>query len=55
LKESAAKRFIRPNEQLNVSTKIDPSIIGGIILQIGDRTLDMSIASRLRKIMHTLA
>ena len=34
---------------LYLTFQVDPNIIGGMILSIGDRYVDMSIATRLRK------
>ena len=36
--------------ELKIENKIDPNIIGGFILKIGDMQLDASITSQLKKI-----
>ncbi len=54
LKESIGKRLVKSGQQLSVSTKIDPNILGGLILQIGDKTVDMSTSSKLRRIKQSL-
>lgn len=47
--EAALKGFLKSNQKILVSTKIDPNIIGGMIVTIGDKYVDMSIASKVRK------
>jgi F-type H+-transporting ATPase subunit delta len=47
LKESFSKRYDRP---IDVKTKIDPSLIAGIRVKIGDDVFDASIAERLKRI-----
>lgn len=39
-----------PGRTARLSTKIDPDILGGLVLQIGDRMLDASVRTRLRKV-----
>lgn len=47
--ESVLKSFVKPNEKVFISTKVDPSILGGMIVSIGDRYVDMSVASKIKK------
>ena len=47
LKETFSKRYDRP---IHVKTKIDPSLIAGIRVKIGDDVFDASIAERLKRI-----
>lgn len=47
--EGALKGFVKSNQKILLSTKIDPSIIGGMLVTIGDKYVDMSIASKVRK------
>lgn len=35
---------------LKISSRIDPSIMGGMIVEIGDRSIDLSLASRVAKL-----
>ncbi|MDE1399021.1 ATP synthase F1 subunit delta, partial [Bacillus licheniformis] len=37
------------NKKLRVTTKVDPSIIGGMIVRIGDRLYDGSIKGKLAR------
>ena len=39
---------------MKIENKIDPSIIGGFILKIGDMQLDASVAHQLKVIKTTL-
>jgi F-type H+-transporting ATPase subunit delta len=41
-------------KEVKVSTKVDEKILGGLVLKIGDKVLDASIASRLENFKRTL-
>jgi len=43
----AMKVQIGEGKQVVISTKVDPSILGGLQVQIGDQFLDLSVASRI--------
>uniref|UniRef100_A0A4D5RA23 Oligomycin sensitivity conferral protein n=1 Tax=Scolopendra viridis TaxID=118503 RepID=A0A4D5RA23_SCOVI len=45
---AALKGFLKQGEVLKVEMKVDPSIIGGLIVSIGDKHLDMSFSSRIK-------
>lgn len=47
--EGVLKSFVKPNETIHLTTKVDPVIIGGMIVSIGDRYVDMSVASKIKK------
>uniref|UniRef100_A0A6A7FMF1 Oligomycin sensitivity conferral protein n=1 Tax=Hirondellea gigas TaxID=1518452 RepID=A0A6A7FMF1_9CRUS len=47
--EGALRAFLKKGETLNLTTKIDPSIIGGMLVSIADKYVDMSIASKISK------
>lgn len=47
--ESVLKSFLKSNETVNLRLTIDPTIIGGMIVSIGDRYVDMSVATKIRK------
>jgi len=50
---SSIKASNKNAKEVLISTKVDPSIIGGIQVQIGDRFLDLSIKSRIEEISRT--
>ncbi|XP_075227933.1 ATP synthase subunit O, mitochondrial [Lycorma delicatula] len=43
------KSFTKKGENILLEVKVDPSIIGGLIVSIGDKYVDMSIASKIKK------
>lgn len=47
--ESALKKFLKPNENIKLTAKVDPSIIGGLVVSIGDKYVDLSVASKVNK------
>jgi F-type H+-transporting ATPase subunit O len=47
--EAALKSFLKQGQKLLLTVKVDPSIIGGMIVSIGDKYVDMSIASKIKK------
>nr|ABD98749.1 putative ATP synthase oligomycin sensitivity conferral protein [Graphocephala atropunctata] len=46
---AALKSFAKKGENILLQTKVDPNIIGGMIVSIGDKYVDMSIASKIKK------
>ena len=42
------------NKKVNAKNEVDPSLIGGIKLMIGNKVIDGSISHQLRKIKYTL-
>jgi F-type H+-transporting ATPase subunit delta len=40
--------------QVQIETRVDPAILGGVIIQIGDRLFDGSTRSRLRSLKESL-
>ncbi|KAL4716072.1 hypothetical protein ACJJTC_013849 [Scirpophaga incertulas] len=47
--EAALKKFLKGNETLQLTAKVDPSLIGGMVVSIGDKYVDMSVASKVKK------
>lgn len=47
--QGVLKSFLKPGQSLLLTTKVDPSIIGGMIVSVGDRYVDMSVASKIKK------
>lgn len=40
--------FCKPGSKLQLQTKVDEAIIGGMVVELGDRYIDLSIASKLK-------
>ncbi|XP_045116276.1 ATP synthase subunit O, mitochondrial-like [Portunus trituberculatus] len=47
--EATLKAFTKSGETIKVTTKVDPSIIGGMLVSIGDKYIDMSMASKINR------
>jgi len=47
--EGALKGFLKANEKALITYKVDPSIVGGMVVSIGDKFCDMSMSSKLNK------
>ena len=41
-------------ERLDLSYTVDPSIIGGLIIRVGDRVLDNSLRTRLSAVQRSM-
>jgi F-type H+-transporting ATPase subunit O len=52
--QGALNGFVKKGETLHVNTRIDPSIIGGLIVSVGDKYVDMSIGSKIKLYTNTL-
>ena len=51
LTEMLKKRF---NTELVVTTQVDPKLIGGIRVEVGDQVLDLSIRGKLNALYTTM-
>jgi len=47
--EAAIGGFLKSGEKSKISFKVDPSIIGGLVVLVGDKYVDMSMASKIRQ------
>ncbi|XP_065088741.1 ATP synthase subunit O, mitochondrial [Ochlerotatus camptorhynchus] len=47
--EGALKSLLKPNQSIQLTAKVDPALIGGMIVSIGDKYVDMSVASKIKK------
>ncbi|KAH7186128.1 ATP synthase delta subunit-domain-containing protein [Fusarium flagelliforme] len=46
--------YVGQGKTLKVTNKIDPEIIGGLIVTVGDRTIDLSVYARIAKMNKVL-
>lgn len=49
--ESAVSKsqYVGQGQKLKVVPKVNPDIRGGLIVEIGDRTIDLSVSSKMAK------
>jgi len=47
--EAALKAFVKSGQSVIIKTRVEPEILGGMIVSIGDRFVDMSTASKIKK------
>ncbi|KAL2265542.1 hypothetical protein VTJ83DRAFT_6642 [Remersonia thermophila] len=49
--ESAVSKssYVGAGKKLRVKNQVNPDIVGGLIVEVGDRTIDLSVSSRLAK------
>jgi len=52
--EGVLKGFLESKQVLKLFLKTDPSIIGGMVVEVGDKYIDMTTATKIKKIMQTL-
>lgn len=53
--EAALKRFLTKGQTILLNTKVDPSIVGGMIVSVGDKYVDMSVATKVKKYNEIIA
>jgi len=46
--------LVQMGTQAKVEFKVDPSILGGLIVRVGDKVLDGSVAGQLEDLRQTL-
>ena len=46
--QSVLQTFIKKGHSIRLETSVDPSLIGGMVVELGDRYIDLSISSRLK-------
>lgn len=46
--EAALAKFSTKGQTMRIDAKVDPTIIGGMIVSIGDKYVDMSTASKIK-------
>ncbi|KAL8820589.1 MAG: hypothetical protein Q9191_007485 [Dirinaria sp. TL-2023a] len=55
LESAVAKSEYSQGKKLKVVTKINPDIMGGLIVEIGDRTIDLSVSSKIARMNKLLS
>jgi F-type H+-transporting ATPase subunit O len=52
--ETAMKSQVGGDKKVILSAKVDPSILGGLQIQIGDQFMDLSVGSKIDSISRTV-
>ncbi|OJJ58956.1 hypothetical protein ASPSYDRAFT_985361 [Aspergillus sydowii CBS 593.65] len=54
LEKAVAKSEFSQGKKLKVVPKVNPDIVGGLVVEIGDRTIDLSVSSKIAKLNKAL-
>ncbi|KAI0013279.1 OSCP-domain-containing protein [Xylariaceae sp. FL0662B] len=46
----AKSPYVGPGKKLKVTNKVNPEIVGGLVVEIGDRTIDLSVSSKIARL-----
>ena len=46
--QAVLQTFVKKGHSLKIETRVDPSLIGGLVVELGDRYVDLSISSKLK-------
>lgn len=56
LQTSIAKSsFVGEGKTLKLSNDVNPDLLGGLVVEVGDRTVDLSVSARVSKLNQTLS
>lgn len=53
-KSIAASKYVGAGKTLKISNEVNPDILGGLIVEVGDKTVDLSIAAKVTKLNKVL-
>ncbi|KAI8853132.1 OSCP/delta subunit of ATPase [Chytridium lagenaria] len=42
--------LIEKSQKINLTNKVDPSILGGLVIEVGDKTIDLSVSAKVTKL-----
>ena len=42
-------QYVGQGKKLKVTNEVNPDIVGGLVVEIGDRTIDLSVSSKIAK------
>ncbi|KAH8424740.1 F1F0 ATP synthase subunit 5 [Aspergillus melleus] len=54
LEKAVAKSEVSQGKKLKVVSKVNPDLVGGLVVEIGDRTIDLSVSSKIAKLNKAL-
>jgi len=47
--EDVLRKFVKAKETIQLKTNVDPALLGGLVVSIGDKYADMSVATKVKK------
>jgi len=47
--DAALKSFLKPGQSILLTTRVDPALVGGMVISIADKFVDMSTATKIKK------
>jgi len=50
LETAIAKSEYSQGKKLKVTTKVNPELLGGLVVEIGERTIDLSVSSKINRL-----
>ncbi|KAJ5112687.1 ATP synthase subunit 5 [Penicillium argentinense] len=54
LEKAVAKSEYSQGKKLKIVTSVNPDLVGGLVVEIGDRTIDLSVSSKIAKMNKAL-
>ncbi|KAF5860636.1 ATP synthase F0 subcomplex subunit OSCP atp5, partial [Aspergillus alliaceus] len=54
IEKAVSQSQLSQGKKLKVVTKVDPDLVGGLVVEIGDRTIDLSVSSKIAKLNKAL-
>ena len=52
--KSGLSNLLKSGESLVLEQRVDPSIVSGIVIDIGDKHVDMSVSTRVKKLQNLI-
>lgn len=50
----ALQGFLKKGEKLNLNLAVDPAVLGGMVVEIGDKYVDMSTATKVKQMTNLI-
>jgi len=47
--KTCIRQYLKPNSKINVQTAVDPAVLGGFKIDLGDKFLDMTVLSKIKQ------
>jgi len=46
--------LVEAGESIKLESKVDPNILGGLVVSVGDRFIDLSVSTRIKQMKNEL-